>query len=59
MDAFDDCTAQVDAQQGAKVAADMHAKEVSKQKFKDAEREKGGACKGHGSLRPPLRPGAD
>lgn len=43
MNAFDDCTATVDAQQGAKVAADMHAKEISKQKFKDTEREKGGA----------------
>lgn len=42
MAAFDDCTAVVNAQQGAKVAADMQAREISKQKFHDAQREKAG-----------------
>jgi hypothetical protein len=42
MSAFDDCTAAVDAEQGAKVAADMQASEISKQKFHDAQREKTG-----------------
>lgn len=43
MTAFDDCTAAVDAQQGAKVAADMQAREISKQKFHEAQQEKSGA----------------
>lgn len=42
MAAFDDCTAAVNAQQGAKVAADLQAREISKQKFQDAQREKAG-----------------
>ena len=43
MAAFDDCTAAVDAAQGAKVAADMQAREISQQKFHDALVEKRGA----------------
>ena len=44
MAAFDDCTAAVDAEEGAKVAAQMQAREISRQKFHDAQREKSGAC---------------
>jgi hypothetical protein len=48
MSVFDDCTAAVDAAQGAKIAADMQAREISKQKFHNAQREKSGtqpACR--------------